>query len=111
MIGSTSLGDVEYLPHDQPADALADVGRLLVLVRSLVADARFARSAQLTMTEWSAFFAGMVNAYLAADSDAGRAGLVAVPPENRAIAELRRQPAARSATGSHVKACARRSRA
>jgi len=69
------LGDREYLPHDQPADALASVGRLLVLVRSLVADARFARLAQLTMTEWSAFFAGMVHAYLAADHDADERAL------------------------------------
>jgi len=68
------LGDLDYLPHDQPADALASVARLLVLVRSLVADARFARLAQLTMTEWSTFLAGMVHAYLAADNDAeGRA--------------------------------------
>ncbi len=63
------LGGVEYLPYDQPSDALADVGRLLMLMRSLVADARFARWTQLTMTEWSAFFARMVGAYLAADSD------------------------------------------
>jgi exodeoxyribonuclease V gamma subunit len=63
------VGGVEYLPYDQPADALADIGRLLALIRSLVADARFARSAQLTMTEWSAFFSRMVNAYLAADLD------------------------------------------
>ena len=63
------LGNAEYLPYDQPADALADVGRLLVLMRSLVADARFACSAQLTMTQWSAFFARMVSAYLAADTD------------------------------------------
>ena len=69
------LGDLDYLPHDQPADALASVARLLVLVRSLVADARFARSAQLTMTEWSAFFAGMVHAYLAADHDADERAL------------------------------------
>ena len=48
---------------------MADVGRLLVLMRSLVADARFARSAQLTMTEWSAFFARLVNVYLAGDTD------------------------------------------
>jgi exodeoxyribonuclease V gamma subunit len=61
--------DADYLPHDQPADGLADAARLLVLVRSLVADARFARSAQLSMTEWSDFFVRMVNAYLAADSD------------------------------------------
>ncbi|HKI19379.1 MAG TPA: exodeoxyribonuclease V subunit gamma, partial [Isosphaeraceae bacterium] len=69
------LGDLEYLPHDQPADALASAARLLVLVRSLVADARFARSAQLTMTEWSVFFAGMVDAYLAVDHDADERAL------------------------------------
>ena len=62
-------GESEYLPYDQPGDTLADIGRLLALIRSLVADARFARSARLTMTEWSAFFARMVNAYLAADTD------------------------------------------
>jgi exodeoxyribonuclease V gamma subunit len=64
------LGDLEYLPYDQPVDALADIGRLLALMRSLVLDARFARSARLTMTAWSAFFARMVSAYLAADTDA-----------------------------------------
>jgi exodeoxyribonuclease V gamma subunit len=63
------LGDLAYLPYEQPGDALADVGRLLVLVRSLVADARFARSAQLTMTQWSLFFVQMVNRYFAAGSD------------------------------------------
>ncbi len=63
------LGAAHYLPYDQPAGALADVGRLLGLLRSLVADARFAQSAELTMTEWSAFFARLVNSYLAADSD------------------------------------------
>ena len=69
------LGDLSYLPHDQPADALGSVGQLLVLVRSLVADARFARSAQLTMTEWSTFFAGLVHAYVAADADADERAL------------------------------------
>ena len=63
------LGDSEYLPHDQSADALASAARLLVLVRSLVADARFARSTQLTMTDWSKFFVGMVHAYLGVPTD------------------------------------------
>ena len=40
-----------------------------------MADARFARSAQLTMTEWSDFFVRMVNAYLAADSDSEQRAL------------------------------------
>jgi exodeoxyribonuclease V gamma subunit len=69
------LGDVEYLPYEQPTDALADMGRLIMLVRSLVADARFAQSAQLTMTQWSAFFVSMVNAYLAADSESEQRAL------------------------------------
>ena len=63
------LEDAEYLPYDIPADGVADAARLLVLVRSLVADARFARSARLTMTEWSEFLVRVVSAYLAADSD------------------------------------------
>ena len=84
-------GESEYLPYDQPADALADIGRLLALMRSLVADARFARSAQLTMTEWSAFFARMVNAYLAADYRLGGARLVAGLAANREIAGARCQ--------------------
>jgi exodeoxyribonuclease V gamma subunit len=63
------IGELAYSPYDQPGDAQADVGRLLVLVRSLVADARFARSARLTMTEWSKFFVQMANSYLAAGSE------------------------------------------
>lgn len=69
------LDGAEYLPYDQSADGLADAARLLVLVRSLVADARFARSANLTMTEWADFFVRMVNAYLAADSDSEQRAL------------------------------------
>jgi exodeoxyribonuclease V gamma subunit len=64
------LGDREYLPHDPEADALTSIARLLVVVRSLVTDVRAAQSARWTMTEWSAFFAGMVQAYLTAESDA-----------------------------------------
>ncbi len=45
------------------------MARLLLLVRSLAADARFARSASLTMTGWSRFFAAMLEAYVAADTD------------------------------------------
>jgi exodeoxyribonuclease V gamma subunit len=63
------LDGAEYLPLDVPADALSDVGRLLVLVRSLAADARFARSARLTMTEWSQFFRVLLEAYIAAETD------------------------------------------
>jgi len=63
------LGDAEWLPHDEPVEAQADAARLLVLVRSLVADARFARSARLSFTEWSKFFSRLITGYLAGDSD------------------------------------------
>jgi exodeoxyribonuclease V gamma subunit len=63
------LGDDQYLPFDVPADALPDVARLVLLLRSLVADARFASSASLTMTEWSQFFTVMLEAYIAAETD------------------------------------------
>jgi exodeoxyribonuclease V gamma subunit len=64
------LDGSELLPQDEPVDAQADAARMLLLVRSLVADARFAREARLTMTEWSAFLARLITAYLAADTAA-----------------------------------------
>ena len=101
------LGDVEYLPYDQPADALADVGRLLALMRSLVADARFAQTAQLTMTQWSTFLC----------SDGGHVTSLPTPtprsgPCRSASSTLKRcgtstPPAGRSAIESLVKACGR----
>lgn len=69
--------DAEYLPYDQPALALEDVGYFVALMRSLIADARFALNAQLTMTEWSTFFARMTSAYLTPDSE----------PEERALSK------------------------
>jgi exodeoxyribonuclease V gamma subunit len=69
------LGGSEWLPHDEPAEAQADAARLLLLVRSLAADARFARSARLTFTGWSTFLARLITAYLAADSDAEQRAL------------------------------------
>jgi exodeoxyribonuclease V gamma subunit len=65
-----ALAGADLLPHDEPVEAQADAARLLVLVRSLVADARYARDARLTMSEWSDFLARMISAYLAADPDA-----------------------------------------
>jgi exodeoxyribonuclease V gamma subunit len=65
----------DYVPHEVPPDAWADAARLLLFVRSLVADARFARQAELTLTEWSEFFLRLVGAYLGADTD----------PEQRAL--------------------------
>ncbi|MCA9550504.1 MAG: exodeoxyribonuclease V subunit gamma, partial [Myxococcales bacterium] len=53
-----------YLPHEYPLDRLADASRLVVLVRSLVADARFARQASLPLAEWAGFLRTLVTAYV-----------------------------------------------
>ncbi len=63
------LDGADLLPQDEPVEAQADAARLLLLVRSLVADARYARSARLTLGDWSEFFARLIDAYLAADTD------------------------------------------
>ncbi|WP_406699289.1 exodeoxyribonuclease V subunit gamma [Singulisphaera sp. Ch08] len=82
------LGDSEWLPHDEPVETQADAARMLLLVRSLVADARFARSARLTFTEWSAFFAKLISAYLAGDSDLEQRALAACLREAAALKRL-----------------------
>ncbi|MGO9465304.1 MAG: exodeoxyribonuclease V subunit gamma [Isosphaeraceae bacterium] len=82
------LDGAEYLPFDVAADALPDVARLLLLVRSLAADARFARSAQLTMTQWSHFFTAMVEAYLAAEPDGEQRVLAMCLHEIRRLRQL-----------------------
>lgn len=82
------LDGADYPPLDEPAEALADVARLLALVRSIVADVRFARTAELTLTEWSAFLARMVNAYLGADSAVEQRALSACVQEIHALKAL-----------------------
>jgi exodeoxyribonuclease V gamma subunit len=64
------LDGADLLPHDEPVEAQADAARLLVLVRALVADARYARDTRLTLSAWSEFLARIIGAYLAADPDA-----------------------------------------
>ena len=54
-----------YLPFEVGASEAQSAARFGLLVRSLVADARFAASAELTLPEWVAFFRGLAEAYLA----------------------------------------------
>ena len=51
-----------YVP--EPAEADDRAPALALLVRSLAADARFARDACLPLREWAAFFAGLFRGYL-----------------------------------------------
>jgi exodeoxyribonuclease V gamma subunit len=82
------LRGADYSPLDQPADALADVARLLLLVRSLAADVRYARSARLTLTQWSNFFAGMIGAYVSPSVDSERRALTICLGQIRCLRKL-----------------------
>lgn len=59
------VGDRPYLPFEVGASQTQGAARFGLLVRSLVADARFAASAELTIPEWVAFFRALAESYLA----------------------------------------------
>jgi exodeoxyribonuclease V gamma subunit len=64
------LGDDAYLPHEVAGTEVHDAAAFGTLLRSLVADARFAREAELTTAEWARFLRGYVEAYVAPASEA-----------------------------------------
>jgi exodeoxyribonuclease V gamma subunit len=55
-----------YVPYEVSGAELDDAAAFGLLVRSLVADARFARDAELTMREWAALFCKLVEVYVGA---------------------------------------------
>lgn len=57
------LDGARYLPEEPPVGETAPA-RFAHLCRSLLSDARFARSARLPLRQWSAFFCAMVRAYV-----------------------------------------------
>jgi exodeoxyribonuclease V gamma subunit len=65
-----ALGQEAYVPHEVAASELRDAASFGVLLRSLVADARFARESELTMREWGAWFRTLVETYVAPAGDA-----------------------------------------
>ena len=81
MIESTRLGDVEYLPYDQPADATGRRGAA-ARARAIAGGRRTVRAVgPVDDDRVVRFFARMVNAYLAADTD----------PEERALSQCLQQ--------------------
>jgi len=64
------LGADRYLPHEVPPSQMRDAAGFGVLVRSLIADARFAADASMTMPEWARFIGTLVETYLAPATDA-----------------------------------------
>jgi exodeoxyribonuclease V gamma subunit len=54
-----------YVPHEVPPADLEGAAAFGKLVRSLVADARFARKEQMTLRGWADFFAALLETYVA----------------------------------------------
>jgi len=60
-----ALPSSAYLPFEVGASEQESAARFGLLVQSLIADARFAASSELTVAEWVAFFRALAEAYLA----------------------------------------------
>lgn len=65
-----TLDGEQYLPLECPPDRLASVGKLVILVRALIADARALARANLTLAEWTDRLHRYLTEYLGAGSDA-----------------------------------------
>lgn len=63
------LGDRVSIPEESPGSSLGNAALFVLLVRSLIADVRFARAETLTLTDWSIFLSRLVSSYLAGESD------------------------------------------
>lgn len=58
------VGDQRYLPLARTAGTDDDAARFGLLVRSLLADARFAAESRLTLVDWSRFVIGLLRVYV-----------------------------------------------
>lgn len=83
-----AIGGDHYLPYEIPTTQTNSAARFCVLVRSLIADARFARSERLTIAEWASFLHALVTTYVAATSEAEERDLVRVLGAIHSLAEL-----------------------
>ncbi len=63
------LGADAYVPHEVAATDMRDASAFGLLVRSLVADARFVQAAVLPMKEWAALLGALVDTYVAPTTD------------------------------------------
>lgn len=68
-LGVFSVGASDYLPHEVPLDRLGSAARLVTLVRSLVADARWLRSARMTLGAWARVLARVLSSYVGRPSE------------------------------------------
>ncbi len=81
------LGDERYLPEEAPVgdDSAA---RFAEVVRSLLSDARFARDARLSLSDWASFFTAMARTYLTPEDEREESALRRVLSAVDALAEL-----------------------
>jgi exodeoxyribonuclease V gamma subunit len=63
------IGSDSYVPLDFAESRLASAGRFVSLVRSLIADARFARDQHLPLADWAAFLAKLVSTYVGVEDE------------------------------------------
>jgi exodeoxyribonuclease V gamma subunit len=64
------IGAEAYVPYEVAPSELRDAATFSLLIRSLVADARFARDAVLTMPEWARLLGAFVETYVASPTEA-----------------------------------------
>ncbi|MBF5044757.1 exonuclease V subunit gamma [Aggregicoccus sp. 17bor-14] len=65
-----TLGLDTYFPEEHDRGSQTNAARLAMAVRSLIADARFARSAKLPLSAWARFLVALCEAYLAGPGEA-----------------------------------------
>jgi exodeoxyribonuclease V gamma subunit len=58
-----TTGEGKWLVEEVAGEAVPAAARFGMLVRSLLADARYAREQQMTLAEWALFYAGQVDRY------------------------------------------------
>ncbi len=70
------LAGEAYVPHEVGSGDMRDAAALGLLVRSLVADARFVQQAVLGVREWAALLVELVSTYVTPTDDEGAEALV-----------------------------------
>ncbi|MCA9540941.1 MAG: exodeoxyribonuclease V subunit gamma, partial [Myxococcales bacterium] len=64
-----------WLPFETAPDAVADVGRLIALLRGLIADARACEAAEMSLTDWAIYLTRLVTTYVRTDAVADEIAL------------------------------------
>ncbi|HEX3697500.1 MAG TPA: exodeoxyribonuclease V subunit gamma [Polyangia bacterium] len=83
-----SVGDERYLPADLSVDAQNDATRFALLVRTLLADARHARTARLSLADWMIFLRAAITRAIAPRNGDDRAALLRCLSELQPLEEL-----------------------